>query len=117
MRENWEWEEVKPQVHKVIRDRDTNDYLLLLAEGRLVNLGNAMGHPSRIMDGSFANQVLAQMHLFEQAWANQPENQRQPITVDVLPKKLDEEVAELMVAGFGGVMTRLTQHQADYIGV
>ena len=76
-----------------------------------------MGHPSRIMDGSFANQVLAQMHLFDQAWADQPENQRSPITVEVLPKKLDEEVAELMVQGFGGVMTQLTKTQADYIGV
>jgi len=76
-----------------------------------------MGHPSRIMDGSFANQGLAQMHLFDQAWADQPENQRSPITVEVLPKKLDEEVAELMVQGFGGVMTQLTKTQADYIGV
>ena len=117
MRENWRWETVKDQVHMIHRSEERGDYLILLSEGRLVNLGNAMGHPSRIMDGSFANQVLAQMHLFEQAWANQPENQRQPITVEVLPKKLDEEVAELMVAGFGGVMTRLTQHQADYIGV
>jgi S-adenosylhomocysteine hydrolase len=82
-----------------------------------VNLGNAMRHPSRIMDGSFANQVLAQMYLFEQAWAKQDENQRQPVSVEVLPKKLDEEVAELMVEGFGGVMTRLTKTQADYIGV
>ena len=82
-----------------------------------MNLGNAMGHPSRVMDGSFANQVLAQMHLYEQRWADQPENQRSPITVEVLPKKLDEEVADLMVAGFGGVITTLTPHQAKYIGV
>jgi len=61
MRENWEWEEIKPQVHKIYRDGATNqsDYLILLSEGRLINLGNATGHPSRIMDGSFANQVLA----------------------------------------------------------
>ncbi|MBU60672.1 MAG: adenosylhomocysteinase, partial [Alcanivorax sp.] len=64
MRETWEWEEVKPQVHKVWRDKNNADFLLLLSEGRLVNLGNATGHPSRIMDGSFANQVLAQMYLF-----------------------------------------------------
>ena len=101
----------------VHRSDNDGDYLILLSEGLLVNLGNAMGHPSRIMDGSFANQVLAQMYLFEQAWANQDENQRQPISVEVLPKKLDEEVAELMVEGFGGTMTRLTKHQADYIGV
>ena len=109
MRENWEWEEVKPQVHKVIRDRDTNDYLLLLAEGRLVNLGNATGHPSRIMDGSFANQVLAQIHLYAKRFADLPAEQKQAaISVDVLPKHLDEQVAALMVEGFAGVMTKLT---------
>jgi len=117
MRENWRWDEVKEQVHQIFRSDDAQDYLILLSEGRLVNLGNAMGHPSRIMDGSFANQVLAQMHLFEQRWADQPENQRAPITVEVLPKKLDEEVARLMVEGFGGVVTQMTPTQADYIGV
>ena len=117
MRENWRWQEVKGQVHQVFRSDDARDYVILLSEGRLVNLGNAMGHPSRVMDGSFANQVLAQMHLFEQGWANQPDNQRSPVTVEVLPKKLDEEVAQLMVEGFGGVVTRLTTEQADYIGV
>jgi len=117
MRENWRWEIVKDQVHQIFRSDDRHDYLILLSEGRLVNLGNAMGHPSRVMDGSFANQVLAQMHLFEQRWADQPENQRAPITVEVLPKKLDEEVAQLMVEGFGGVVTQLTNGQADYIGV
>ncbi len=117
MRENWRWDMVKDQVHQIFRSEKAGDYLILLSEGRLVNLGNAMGHPSRIMDGSFANQVLAQMHLFENRWADQPENQRQPITVEVLPKKLDEEVAQLMVEGFGGVMTQLTKTQADYIGV
>jgi adenosylhomocysteinase len=112
MRENWEWEEVKPQVHKVIRDRDTNDYLLLLAEGRLVNLGNATGHPSRIMDGSFANQVLAQIHLYAKRFADLPAAQKQAaISVDVLPKHLDEQVAALMVEGFAGVMTKLTSQQ------
>lgn len=117
MRDNWEWVGVKDQVHQIYRSAERTDYLLLLSEGRLVNLGNAMGHPSRVMDGSFANQVLAQMFLFEQAWADQPDNQRSPVTVEVLPKKLDEEVAELMVQGFGGVMTQLTKTQADYIGV
>jgi adenosylhomocysteinase len=117
MRENFRWDMVKDQVHQIFRSDDPTDYLILLSEGRLVNLGNAMGHPSRIMDGSFANQVLAQMHLFEQRWADQPDNQRAPITVEVLPKKLDEEVAQLMVEGFGGVVTQLTQTQADYIGV
>ena len=117
MRENWKWEVVKDQVHQIYRSEDREDYLILLSEGRLVNLGNAMGHPSRIMDGSFANQVLAQMHLYEQNWAEQPENQRSPISVEVLPKKLDEEVAQLMVEGFGGLVTKLTKIQADYIGV
>jgi len=117
MRENWRWQPVKDQVHQIFRSDDPRNYLILLSEGRLVNLGNAMGHPSRVMDGSFANQVLAQMHLYEQAWADQPENQRSPVTVEVLPKKLDEEVAQLMVEGFGGVVTQLTTTQADYIGV
>ena len=118
MRKNWRWEEIKPQVHKIYRSDDDNDYLLLLAEGRLVNLGNATGHPSRIMDGSFANQVLAQMHLFQQKFADMSiEQQKDYLRVEVLPKQLDEEVARYMVQGFGGVITRLTQQQADYIHV
>ena len=118
MRAEWQWEEIKPQVHKIIRDSASNDHLLLLSEGRLVNLGNATGHPSRIMDGSFANQVLAQIHLYEKKFADLPEDARQDaIAVEVLPKHLDEQVAALMVQGFGGVMTQLTAKQADYIGV
>ena len=117
MREHWRWQTVKDQVHQVFRSDAPGDYLILLSEGRLVNLGNAMGHPSRVMDGSFANQVLAQMHLYQDRWADQPDNQRAPVSIEVLPKKLDEEVAELMVAGFGGKLTRLTDTQADYIGV
>lgn len=118
MRKNWEWEEVKPQVHKVYRNRAAKDYLILLSEGRLVNLGNATGHPSRIMDGSFANQVLAQIYLYERRFANLEKDLRAAaITVEVLPKKLDEEVAAHMVRGFGGVITKLTDAQAKYIGV
>ena len=118
MRQHWEWEEVKPQVHKIYRDRASNDHLLLLSEGRLVNLGNATGHPSRIMDGSFANQVLAQIHLYAKRFADLPaEEKAANITVEVLPKHLDEQVAALMVQGFGGVITRLTEDQAKYIGV
>jgi adenosylhomocysteinase len=118
MRKNWEWEEVKPQVHLVYRNKATNDHLILLSEGRLVNLGNATGHPSRIMDGSFANQVLAQMYLYERRFADLEDNfKAAAITVEVLPKKLDEEVAADMVAGFGGVITKLSTTQADYIGV
>jgi adenosylhomocysteinase len=114
MREHWEWEEVKPQVHKIFRNRGQNDHLILLSEGRLVNLGNATGHPSRIMDGSFSNQVLAQICLYERKFADNPGAE---LTLEVLPKKLDEEVATHMVRGFGGVMTKLTKTQADYINV
>ena len=120
MREKWEWEEVKPQVHKIYRSgkSDQDDYLILLSEGRLINLGNATGHPSRVMDGSFANQVLAQMFLFDRKFADQSEDyKKSSVTVEVLPKRLDEEVATLMVEGFGGVLTKLTQDQAKYINV
>lgn len=118
MRREWDWEEVKPQVHKVYRNPAENDHLILLAEGRLVNLGNATGHPSRIMDGSFANQVLAQIYLYERRFADLEDNMKSAaLKVEVLPKKLDEEVAAHMVAGFGGVLTRLTREQADYIKV
>ncbi len=117
-RENWRWEEVKPQVHRVFRSDAAEDHLLLLSEGRLVNLGNATGHPSRIMDGSFSNQVLAQIYLYERGFARlEADLKPAAIRVDVLPKKLDEEVALHMVKGFGGVLTRLTGEQADYINV
>jgi adenosylhomocysteinase len=110
MRDTWEWDEIKPQVHKVYRDRANNDHLLLLAEGRLVNLGNATGHPSRIMDGSFANQVLAQIELYKREFASQNDATKAGmLCVEVLPKHLDEEVAAHMVSGFGGVITKLTQ--------
>ena len=127
MRDEWYWEEIKPQVHRIFRDTKPNEvpdlssrnFLILLSEGRLVNLGNATGHPSRIMDGSFANQVLAQIYLYEQGFANinDDEVKASMIKVEVLPKKLDEEVASLMVSGFGGVITKLTEDQADYINV
>ncbi len=118
MRDNWRWSEVKPQVHQIFRSDDVNDYLILLAEGRLVNLGNATGHPSRVMDGSFANQVLAQMYLFEEKFADLPVDERSDnLYVKVLPKKLDEEVAAAMVAGFNGTLTKLTSKQAEYLGV
>ncbi len=118
MRENWKWEEVKPQVHQIYRSDDTSDFIILLSEGRLVNLGNATGHPSRIMDGSFANQVLAQMYLYEAKFADLPEDEKAAnLYVKVLPKKLDEEVAAEMVKGFGGVLTKLTAEQAKYINV
>ena len=116
MRDHWKWDEVKPQVHRIYRSNDNNDYLILLSEGRLVNLGNATGHPSRIMDGSFANQVLAQMHLYDKKFADLPKDQKAAnVTVELLPKKLDEEVAAGMVGGFGGVLTVMTDEQAKYI--
>jgi adenosylhomocysteinase len=115
LREKFEWQEVKPQVHKIFRDsKDEENFIILLSEGRLVNLGNATGHPSRIMDSSFANQVLAQMYLYQKKWADK---KSEPVSVKVLPKKLDEEVARNMVEGFGGVITKLTTDQAKYIGV
>lgn len=118
MRDNWTWVEVKPQVHQVYRSNRDDDYLIVLSEGRLVNLGNATGHPSRIMDGSFANQVLAQIHLYQEKFADLPANEKpSKVYVKVLPKKLDEEVAAAMVAGFNGVITKLTEEQAAYIGV
>jgi len=118
MRKKWRWEEVKPQVHQVFRSDEKNDYLLLLAEGRLVNLGNATGHPSRIMDGSFANQVLAQIEMYKRGFANLSGSEKSGnIQIEVLPKLLDEEVARCMVEGFGGVITKLTSEQAEYIAV
>jgi len=121
MRENWTLEEVKPQVHRVIRgknDDGSDDYLILLSEGRLINLGNATGHPSRIMDGSFSNQVLAQMYLWERKFADLDDaSKKESLKVEVLPKTLDEEVAACMVEGFGGVITKMTQEQSDYLGI
>jgi adenosylhomocysteinase len=102
------WEEIKPQVHHVIFPDGKR--IILLAEGRLVNLGCATGHPSFVMSNSFSNQVLAQIEFFTNAGAY--ENR-----VYVLPKKLDEEVARLHLAKIGAHLTTLTQEQADYIGV
>ncbi len=118
MRGNWKFEEIKSQVHKVYRSDDPNDYLILLSEGRLINLGNATGHPSRIMDGSFANQVLAQICLYEKKFASMNgKDKAANLTIEVLPKKLDEEVAANMVAGFGGVITKMTPEQSDYTSI
>jgi adenosylhomocysteinase len=103
-----EWEEIKPQVDHVIFP--TGRRIILLAKGRLVNLGCATGHPSFVMSNSFTNQVLAQMELY-----GHPE--RYPIGVYVLPKQLDEEVARLHLAKIGAKLTTLRQDQADYIGV
>lgn len=111
---NYDWYEVKTGVHKVIRG--TDNYILLLGEGRLVNLALSTGHPSRIMDGSFCNQVLAQITLFKESFANKKQSEKE-IYVKVLPKKLDEEVASLMVQGFGGTISKLKRSQQEYISV
>ena len=100
-------DEIKPQVDKyTINGRD----IILLAEGRLVNLGCATGHPSFVMSTSFTNQVLAQLELWEKS--DQYENK-----VYTLPKQLDEKVARLHLEKIGVVLEVLSQEQADYIGV
>ena len=103
-----EWENIKPQVDHVIFP--CGKRLILLAEGRLVNLGCATGHPSFVMSNSFTNQVLAQIEL----WTNPDKYQNE---VYVLPKNLDEEVAQLHLDKIGAKLTRLTEVQAKYIGV
>jgi len=102
------WENIKPQVDHIIFPDGKR--IILLAEGRLVNLGCATGHPSFVMSASFSNQVLAQMELY-----GRPDAYGR--RVYVLPKRLDEEVARLHLAKLGVGLTRLTQRQADYIGV
>lgn len=115
LREKCTWEEIKPQVHKVSWNEGGNNgnYIILLSEGRLVNLGNATGHPSAVMDGSFANQVLAQIYLYNPSvlGLEKPEG----VWIEVLPKRLDEEVARYMVEGNGGTLTKLRPHQAEYL--
>ena len=104
----YEWENVKPQVDQIIFPNGNR--ITLLAEGRLVNLGCATGHPSFVMSASFTNQVMAQIELWENASNYNNE-------VYVLPKKLDEKVARLHLNKIGVNLTPLTQEQADYIGV
>ncbi len=106
--EKYEWEEIKPQVDHVIFPDGKK--IIILAKGRLVNLGCATGHPSFVMSASFTNQVLAQMEFFNHA--DQYENK-----VYVLPKKLDEKVARLHLKKIGIHLTTLTREQADYINV
>jgi adenosylhomocysteinase len=104
----YDWEEIKPQVDHIIFPNGKR--LILLAEGRLVNLGCATGHPSFVMSNSFTNQVLAQIELWYNA--DQYENK-----VYVLPKHLDEKVARLHLDRIGAKVTELTDEQANYIGV
>jgi adenosylhomocysteinase len=105
---NFKWTNVKPQVDLV--EKPDGKRLILLSEGRLVNLGNATGHPSFVMSASFSNQTLAQIEL----WTNGDKLEKK---VHVLPKHLDEKVAELHLAKLGAKLTKLTKDQADYIGV
>jgi adenosylhomocysteinase len=105
---NYKWEEVKPQVDEVVFPDGKR--LIVLSKGRLVNLGNATGHPSFVMSASFTNQVLAQIEL----WQNPTKYEKK---VYVLPKHLDEKVAALHLAKVGARLTKLTDKQADYIGV
>ncbi len=104
----YKWDEIKPQVHKVTMPNKKR--LIILAEGRLVNLGCATGHPSFVMSNSFTNQVMAQIELFKH-------HDRYPVGVYTLPKHLDEKVALLHLEQLGVRLDRLTRNQAKYLGV
>ena len=105
---NYKWTEIKPQVHEI--EFLDNKRIILLAEGRLVNLGCATGHPSFVMSASFTNQVIAQIEL----WNNSGKYEKK---VYVLPKYLDEKVARLHLAKVGAKLTKLSKDQAEYISV
>jgi adenosylhomocysteinase len=106
--EKYQWEEIKPQVDHVILP--SGNRIILLAKGRLVNLGCATGHPSYVMSSSFANQTIAQIEIF-----CNPD--KYPVGVYTLPKHLDEKVARLQLRKLNVQLTTLTKAQADYIGV
>ena len=105
---NYKWTEIKPQVHEI--EFLDNKRIILLAEGRLVNLGCATGHPSFVMSASFTNQVIAQIEL----WNNSGKYEKK---VYVLPKHLDEKVARLHLEKVGAKLTKLSKDQAEYISV
>ena len=105
---NYKWDEIKPQVHEI--ELPSKKRIILLAEGRLVNLGCATGHPSFVMSASFTNQVIAQIEL----WKNSDEYENK---VYVLPKHLDEKVAMLHLEKVGAKLTKMSKEQADYISV
>jgi adenosylhomocysteinase len=105
---NFKWNNIKPQVDEI--EFPSGRRIILLSEGRLVNLGNAMGHPSFVMSSSFSNQTLAQIEL----WANPGKYEKKVYT---LPKFLDEKVALLHLGKLGAKLTKLRPEQADYIGV
>ena len=105
---NYKWNEIKPQVHEI--ELNNGKKIILLAEGRLVNLGCATGHPSFVMSASFTNQVIAQIELWN-------DSEKYENKVYVLPKNLDEKVARLHLKKVGAKLTELTNEQAEYIGV
>jgi adenosylhomocysteinase len=105
---NYKWDEIKPQVHEI--ELPSKKRIILLAEGRLVNLGCATGHPSFVMSASFTNQVIAQIEL----WNNSDKYEKK---VYVLPKHLDEKVATLHLEKVGAKLTKMSKEQADYISV
>ena len=105
---NYKWDEIKPQVHEI--ELNKGKKIILLAEGRLVNLGCATGHPSFVMSASFTNQVIAQIELWN-------DSEKYENKVYVLPKNLDEKVARLHLKKVGAKLTELTNEQAEYIGV
>src|SRR6202023_182705 len=105
---NLKWDNVKPQVDEI--EFPDGKRIILLSEGRLVNLGNAMGHPSFVMSASFTNQTLAQIEL----WTNPKAYERKVYT---LPKQLDEKVARLHLNKVGAKLTKLTEKQAEYINI
>ena len=105
---NYKWDEIKPQVHHV--EFPDGKKIIVLSEGRLVNLGNATGHPSFVMSASFTNQTLAQIEL----WTNGKAYKNDVYT---LPKALDEKVAKLHLGKLGAKLTELSSEQAAYIGV
>jgi adenosylhomocysteinase len=104
----YQWEEIKPQVDHVIFPDGKR--IIMLAKGRLVNLGCGTGHPSYVMSSSFANQTIAQIELFTQT-------SKYPLGVYVLPKHLDEKVARLQLKTLNAQLTTLSDQQAKYIGV
>jgi adenosylhomocysteinase len=115
--EQYGWEEIKPQVDHVIfppMEGRPEKRIILLAKGRLVNLGCGTGHPSYVMSSSFANQTLAQIELWGEA---RKASGKYPIGVYVLPKHLDEKVARLQLKKLNATLSELTDAQAQYIGV
>jgi len=110
--EKYQWEEIKPQVDHVIFPDGKR--IILLAKGRLVNLGCGTGHPSYVMSSSFANQTIAQIELWTEA---EKGSNKYPVGVYTLPKHLDEKVARLQLKTLNAQLTELTDQQADYIGV